>query len=90
MRQVSRLIGRRVKAVWRDLTWTGSPALLRFVQSELLNDYETGGTQTEAARQMVTDLVEDGRSVVLVALPVTADYVAQHPGGPEDFEAFPG
>jgi len=83
------LIGPRGEGLSRrDLTWTGSPALLRFVQAELLNDYETGGAQTRAARDLLTELVEDDRSVVLVALPVTADYVAQHPGGRADFDRF--
>ncbi|MBK9178110.1 MAG: hypothetical protein IPM45_00820 [Acidimicrobiales bacterium] len=72
----------------RDQTYTGSPGVQQFVRSELLNDFAVGGRQVRALHRTVTTLQDEGVQVVLLLLPVTDDYVALHPEGSADHDAF--
>ena len=72
----------------RDLEHTEQPATRRFVADQLLNDYALGPEQLEAAGDLLTRLDRVGVDVVLVALPVTDDYVALHPGGEADYDEY--
>jgi hypothetical protein len=83
------LIGERGQGLSRQHgTYSGPTAATRFLTDELLGDYETGGSNHAAAEQLVRDLHGRGYDVVLLVLPVTADYRTLHPGGPEGFEEF--
>lgn len=53
-----------------------------------LRDFQIGEAQVRALRDLVEDLRSDGIEVLLVATPVTDDWVALHPGGVADHEAF--
>lgn len=53
-----------------------------------LRDYLLGGEQLDTLRTLITDLTDDGRHVLLLATPVTEDYVALHPGGGADHRDF--
>jgi hypothetical protein len=55
------------------------PVVRGFVESQLLADYRIGGEQTEAARELVEGLQDDGRSVVLLLPPVTDEFIELHP-----------
>ena len=72
----------------RQLRYVRAVSLQRFVQTELLNDFAVGGEQTDAARALLDGLRERGVEPVLVALPVTEDYVGLHPHGEADFARF--
>ncbi len=74
----------------QDLTYEPppGPVLRRFVTEQLLNDFRIGDESVAALRRLVRDLRAQGTTVVLAALPVTADYVALHPGGAADFDAY--
>lgn len=72
----------------RDLRYEPSPLTERFAANELLNDFHLGGSQAEAARDLVEGLVDRGVDTTVVAMPVTQDYIDLHPGGEEQFRAF--
>jgi len=72
----------------RPLRYTGAVSIQRFDQTELLNDFRMGGTQIDAAAELVTELDDRGVEVVLLLLPVTQDYVGLHPDGGADFQRF--
>lgn len=72
----------------RELTYTGSPGLQRFAQTELLNDFRMGGVQIEAANELIEELADRDVEVVLLVLPVTEDYIELHPEGGADFQRF--
>jgi hypothetical protein len=72
----------------RELTYVSAISLQRFAQTELLNDFRVGGRQTEAAGDLLQGLADRGVETVVVALPVTQDYVGLHPEGEADFQDF--
>ena len=72
----------------RELHYVPNAAGRGLVERELLNDYATGGAQVQAAAALVQELRAQNVEVVLVALPVTADYIDLHPRGAVDFERF--
>ncbi len=61
-----------------------------FTRQQLLADFTIDDTQVADERALVTDLQAEGVAVVLVVLPVTADYVSLHPAGGVDFDRFLG
>jgi hypothetical protein len=72
----------------RELTYVSAVSLQRFAQTELLNDFHIGGRQTEAAEDLLRGLADRGVETVVVALPVTQDYIGLHPEGEADFRDF--
>ncbi len=72
----------------RELRYEPNPLTERLLTSELLNDFTMGGRQTEALERLLAELDDRGIDTTVVALPVTDDYVAAHPGGEEQFDAF--
>lgn len=72
----------------RELEYVGQPAVRRFVADQLLNDYSLGPAQVAAAGDLLSDLDRAGVEVVLVALPVTDDYIALHPNGRTDYDEY--
>ena len=53
-----------------------------------VEDFHIGARESETLRSLIADLVADGRHVLLVATPVSDDYVALHPRGVADHRAF--
>jgi hypothetical protein len=53
-----------------------------------LRDFEVGEEQVRAVRNLVEDLRADGIEVLLLATPVTDDWVGLHPDGAADHDAF--
>ena len=53
-----------------------------------LRDFRVGAEQVRALRELVEDLRSDGIEVLLLATPVTDDWVGLHPGGAADHDAF--
>jgi lysophospholipase L1-like esterase len=53
-----------------------------------LRQFRLGPAQVRTVRSLIADLTGDGRQVLVLATPVTADYVALHPNGAEDDRAF--
>ncbi len=72
----------------QELGYTGQPAVQRFVADQLLNDYSLGPEQLDAAEELLARLDRAGIEVVLVALPVTDDYIALHPNGEADYDEY--
>lgn len=72
----------------RQLTYRADGGTKTFTRTQLLGSYEIDPEQVAAARDLVAELRGDGISVAIVVLPVTADYVALHPRGAADFDAF--
>lgn len=70
------------------LRYNGNPASGAFLSDQLLNDFEIDGALIDAEADLVDELESQGISVVLVVLPVTANYRDSHPGGQSQFEAF--
>ena len=62
----------------------------RGLRNGALKDFRLGNEQIGTLRTLVEDLDAQGRRVLLVATPVTKDYVALHPRGEADYEAFVG
>jgi hypothetical protein len=60
----------------------------QLVVDQLLNDYAPSDDQADALRSLVGGLQDDGTQVVLLLLPVTEDYLALHPDGAADYDAF--
>jgi len=72
----------------RELSYGGSAVAQQLLVDQLLNDYAPSTSQAEALTALAEDLEADGTQVVLLLLPVTDDYLALHPDGEADFEAF--
>ena len=60
----------------------------RTLRSEALRDFEIGEDQVGTLRRLVEDLRAGGAEVLLLATPVTDDYVALHPAGADDHASF--
>jgi hypothetical protein len=71
-----------------DLTYGGSAVAQQFVLDQLLNDYQPSDDQAAALEALTQGLRADGSQVVLLLLPVTADYLALHPAGEADYDTF--
>jgi hypothetical protein len=72
----------------RALRYRGEAGAKLFTRQQLLQGWALDDDQVAAARSLVEQLQDDGIDVVLVVLPVTDDYVAQHPDGAADFDEF--
>lgn len=72
----------------RALRYTGDPGPQRFVRDQLLNDFQITERSQEALARLVEGLQRRGIDVALLLLPVTDDYVAQHPAGAADQARF--
>lgn len=73
----------------RDLHYRpGDPVATTFVAEQLLGQGRPSPSSVEAAATVVRSLQEDDRQVVLVTMPVTAEFVTLHPDGPGDWEAY--
>lgn len=72
----------------RELRYTGAVSIQRFDRTELLNDFRMGGAQLTAAEDLIEGLQDRGVEVVLLLLPVTEDYIAQHPAQGADFQRY--
>ncbi len=59
-----------------------------FTRDQLLAGYTIDPAQVADEKALIADLQAAGTTVALVVLPVTADYVALHPRGQADFDAF--
>jgi hypothetical protein len=53
-----------------------------------LRDFSVGGAKLRALRSLIGDLTAAGRHVLLVATPVSDDFVALHPRGTDDDQDF--
>ena len=83
------LIGPQGQGLSRqELEYVPSPTSARFAQTELLNDFHLGGTQTEAAGDLLDGLADRDIDTAVVVLPVTQDYIDLHPGGAAQYEEF--
>jgi hypothetical protein len=83
------LIGPQGQGLSRqDLSYVPSPVTNRFDQSELLNDFHLGGTQTEAADDLLAGLADRKIDTAVVVLPVTQDYIDLHPEGAVQYDEF--
>lgn len=74
----------------RALHYGGEAGAKVFTREQLLKGWQLDAAQLDAADSLIGRLRADGIDVVLVVLPVTDDYVAQHPAGRQDFDAFLG
>ena len=72
----------------RSLQYRGDPGAKLFTRQQLLAGWSLDPEQVDAATALIGDLRTQGIDVVLVVLPVTDDYVAQHPNGAADFATF--
>jgi hypothetical protein len=64
-----------------------SPEQARFVR-RILRDYEIGRHQLGVLRDLLAHLRSHVERVVVVNMPVTADYVSLHPRGARDYDAY--
>ncbi len=71
---------------WPELRQTQQGLL--DLKSSLLADFHIGGRHAEDFAYTVETLGDSGVEVVIVLLPVSAEYVAAHPNGAEGFESF--
>jgi hypothetical protein len=67
--------------------YRGDAEILRFMRDEPLRQFALGGVQQAAFEHLVLGLAAGGRRVVVLDVPVTADYVASHPHGEDDVGA---
>jgi hypothetical protein len=72
----------------RSLRYGGEAGAKLFTREQLLKGWSLDQDQVAAAESLVADLRSNGTDVVLVVLPVTDDYIDQHPNGTTDFDAF--
>lgn len=64
-------------------------AVRAFVQQQLLNDFTIDATTTESLIDLVQSIqAHDDTAVVLVALPVTDEFIGLHPRGAADFDEY--
>lgn len=75
---------------FRDRSYRFGPAGAQLLRRGALENFALGTEEIATLRDLVTGLTADGRRVVLVVTPVSADYVATYPRGTTDHEAFLG
>ncbi len=71
-----------------DSTYHDDPTVLRRMRYGALRDFEIGSDQVATLRRLLTDLRRGGRRVLLLATPVSQDYVDQYPRGAADHERY--
>lgn len=74
----------------RALHYGGEAGAKLFTREQLLKGWTLDPDQVGAAEALIDELRAEGTEVVVVVLPVTDDYVDQHPNGAADFESFLG
>jgi hypothetical protein len=74
----------------RALHYGGEAGAKLFTREQLLKGWHLDDDQVAAATSLIAELRANGTEVVLVVLPVTDDYIDQHPNGATDFDAFLG
>ena len=72
----------------RSLHYLHDVGTKSFTRDQLLAGFAIDGRQVDEARDLIRDLQAGGMRVALVILPVTADYLALHPRGRDDFDEF--
>jgi len=72
----------------RPLHYRGDAGTKAFTRQQLLSGYTIDPAQVAAVTTLVAQLRAEDIDVVLTVLPVTDDYIALHPRGREDFDAF--
>ncbi len=72
----------------RSLHYAGEAGARLFTREQLLKGWSLDAGQVDAARSLIDEVQDAGTDVVLVILPVTDDYIAQHPNGDADFAQF--
>lgn len=72
---------------FRQRSYELDDAARSFFAREPLHDFAVGTAQLQSLRRTVEWLRRRGIDVVVVAMPVTADYAALHPGGTPTYEA---
>lgn len=72
----------------RSLRYRGDAGAKAFTRQQLLRDWSLDPRQLDASSATIDELRAAGIDVVLVVLPVTSDYIDQHPGGEADFTTF--
>lgn len=72
----------------RDLEFRPAPSTVDRLRQQFLDPFEIGGDQRDALRRLVEAVAASGAQPVVVALPVTDDYVAAHPAGRADIRSF--
>jgi hypothetical protein len=70
------------------LRYRGPSAGTAFLTSQLLNDFQMDDVLFSEERALIDRLRAAGADVVVVVLPVTADYQDLHPGGSATFARF--
>lgn len=72
----------------RALRYRQDAGTKAFTRDQLLSGYRVDPAQTAALDGILADLQQRGTPVAVLVLPVTDDYVALHPGGRADVDAF--
>jgi hypothetical protein len=67
-----------------DARYQPSVAVERLIRRRALNRFEVGRAERMALQRLVEFLAADGRQLVVLSMPVTADYVRFHPDGQAD------
>lgn len=65
-----------------------APSEVRRLRTTVLHDYAIGDAEVRAFRTTLERLQEDGVEVVVVLLPVPPQFIAAHPDGRADFDAY--
>lgn len=71
-----------------DDRYHDEPAVLARFRNGALHDFQLGSTQMATLQDLLTDLHDQGRRVLLVSVPVTQDYIDAYPHGLADHERF--
>jgi hypothetical protein len=71
-----------------DTTYRDDEAARAFFRREPMRDFAVTDDQLGALRRLVGSLRGDGIRVVVLDVPVTADYVSLHPHGAADYDAY--
>lgn len=72
----------------RALRYRQDAGTKAFTREQLLAGFQLDGAQADALAGTIDDLRAEGVAVAVLVLPVTADYVALHPNGQADYDAF--
>jgi hypothetical protein len=69
-------------------TYPDAATIATLFRKRALNDFEIGDQQLATFRSLVTYLKANAKRVIVVSMPITKDYVAAHPRGEADYQAF--
>jgi hypothetical protein len=68
--------------------YTQGPVMDQFFTSTVTTRYQVGQPQLDALQSLLAALRHDGITVALVDMPVTDHYIALHPHGQADYDAY--